>query len=445
MGRQRLFSVFDKNIFRLGVFFLPSAPFLSILLFLIILVTSFFKDKFEILKDKHNQIFVLSALLMIIISCINVLNFDQLIIEASHWDSISNSEGITILKTNRIDSITGLANWIPLFLCFFIFQKYLNTLEERKIIMQLFVAGSVPVLVSGFGQYWFNWHGPLTLLNGLIIWFQKPGEHLSGLFNNQNYTGCWLNIIWPFAIAIFLEKTKVFYKKGISAVFIISIALASFLTSSRNALGGLFLTLPILLSTSSFRLFLWLNFACLFVLIIFLLNILPENITNFSNNSLLERFNIFSQMDSEYSNPVDRRITIIGFALKMIINNPLLGYGAASFPIYFFLKNDVYKGHAHNLIIDLGFNYGLVVAILIFSNVFIICLKSFKKIFLSKVKDLSNNYFERSWWTSFFILLISQMVDVQYYDLRISIAFWLLLAGLKCIITDANQNIIYTN
>ena len=97
----------------------------------------------------------------------------------------------------------GLFNWIPLFFCFFSFQKYLNTIQERKIIMKIFVAGSVPVLVSGFGQYWFNWHGPLTLLNGLIIWFQKPSLYLSGLFSNQNYTGCWLNIVWPFAIAIF--------------------------------------------------------------------------------------------------------------------------------------------------------------------------------------------------------------------------------------------------
>ena len=90
--------------------------------------------------------------------------------------------------------------------------------------MKILVAGTVPVLISGFGQYFFNWHGELSIFNGLIIWFQKPNQHLSGLFSNQNYTGCWLNIVWPFVLAIFLEKTNIFYKKGVSIVFLLSIA-----------------------------------------------------------------------------------------------------------------------------------------------------------------------------------------------------------------------------
>ena len=35
------------------------------------------------------------------------------------------------------------------------------------------------------------------------------------------------------------------------------------------------------------------------------------------------------------------------------------------------------------------------------------------------------------------IFLISQLVDVQYFDGRISIIFWILLAGLKCIIDES--------
>ena len=197
------------------------------------------------------------------------------------------------------------------------------------------------------------------------------------------------------------------------------------------------MTLPILLSISSSRLLLFIIAICVLLLILFLLNLFSEG------------FNILSQINfEEYSNNVDKRSSIILFAAKMIFKNPILGYGAATFPIYYFLKTAAYKGHTHNLIIELTFNYGIIISILIFSNILKICFKSFNKIFLSKIEIYSNNYFERAWWTSFFILLISQMVDIQYYDLRISISFWILLSGLKCIIKEKrnlSHNMTYTN
>ena len=129
----------------------------------------------------------------------------------------------------------------------------------------------------------------------------------------------------------------------------------------------------------------------------------------------------------------------------MILKNPIFGYGASTFPFYYSLRHGVYKGHAHNLIIDLAFNYGLLIAILIFAAIFFISYQSFKRLFFINLNRLSIDYFERAWWTSFIILLFSQMFDVQYYDLRISIAFWLLLSGLKCMITEDNKNKTYTN
>jgi len=40
------------------------------------------------------------------------------------------------------------------------------------------------------------------------------------------------------------------------------------------------------------------------------------------------------------------------------------------------------------------------------------------------------------------IFLLSQLIDIQYFDGRISLVFWLLLAGLKCNI-DENKFIKY--
>ena len=103
------------------------------------------------------------------------------------------------------------------------------------------------------------------------------------------------------------------------------------------------------------------------------------------------------------------------------------------------MQNDIYIGHAHNLIIDLAFSYGFLVAFIIFINIFLLTYFSIKKTYFPKHSSKSLNiFFERSWCTSFVILLFSQMFDVQYFDLRISISFWILLAGMKSIIDEPN-------
>ena len=113
-------------------------------------------------------------------------------------------------------SLVGIFNWVPFFWLFWAFQTYLDSNKKRKSAALMLVAGTFPVLISGFGQYFFNWTGPMELFNGLIIWYQRPlGNHgLTGPFNNQNYAGAWLSLVWPFSIAFILDKTNKIIKKG---------------------------------------------------------------------------------------------------------------------------------------------------------------------------------------------------------------------------------------
>ena len=65
---------------------------------------------------------------------------------------------------------------------------------------------------------------------------------------------------------------------------------------------------------------------------------------------------------------------------------------------------------------------------IIISTLFLV---AFLKIFSIKSENNSNMIFEKAWVISIFLILISQMVDVQYFDGRISIVFWILLAGAR--------------
>ena len=123
-------------------------------------------------------------------------------------------------------------------------------------------------------------------------------------------------------------------------------------------------------------------------------------------------------------------------ALNNIISNPLFYLGSGSFPKIFISKTAVFKVHPHNLFLELMVSYGLPGSILIITPIAIISFLSFKKIFLDYDHKKSNSIFEKSWIISLIILLLSQMVDVQYFDGRISLFFWILLSGSRNIIRN---------
>ena len=121
----------------------------------------------------------------------------------------------------------------------------------------------------------------------------------------------------------------------------------------------------------------------------------------------------------------------------MIAKKPFVGLGAATFPIYYYAQYGIYMGHAHNLFLDYAFSFGIFVALIVFTNIFLLGYICFKKIYFPKVKkNLESFFYERAWFASFLVLLFSQMFDVQYFDLRISLSFWILLSGMKCIVSE---------
>ena len=106
-------------------------------------------------------------------------------------------------------------NWIPFFWVFWSSQYFLKNSQQREIISKFLVLGTIPVILTGIGQYFFEWHGPIRFLNGIVTWYQRPIDSVSGLtglFNHANYAGAWLIIIWPMFLASLLQKKLVGFK-----------------------------------------------------------------------------------------------------------------------------------------------------------------------------------------------------------------------------------------
>lgn len=334
----------------------------------------------------------------------------------------------------------GLVNWIPLFLCFFGFKKYLETLEQRLLAGKILIAGTVPVIVSCFGQYWFGWYGPLETLNGLIIWYQRPMgfpnyDGMTGLFNNPNYTGAWFCSILPISIVLAFKKRENFIKKYISKIFVILFFVSILLTLSRNAWLGMILSIPLIFKKKGIIFLISLIFILMLFYFFYKREIIPINLPEFNEKFFFN--NALSEFSFKNIPGRDTRLNIWFNTLSFIMERPFTGWGSNSLPILYENRIGTYIGHPHNIFLELAYSYGIPLALSISFPIIDIFIKSFRKLILN---NEFSNLFDRGWFCSFAICLLLQMNDLTYFDARISLSFWIFLSGLSNIIKDLAKN-----
>ena len=410
-------------LFYLALFLLPSAFVISTLLLIIVVGIANYKYPRKYFNEMVNISFLLAGVYMVISSIIHTTN-NQLI---SKYDLDISLTWI------------GLANWIPFFWCFWGFQPFLNSDKKRKIAGIILLSGTLPVIVTGIGQSLFGWYGPFEVFNGLVVWYQRPLEGitgLTGLFNNPNYAGIWLNIIWPFCLASLINSKKAFFEKIFIYFFTFSITLTTILTNSRSAWIGILIGSVIMVGKKHLN---FIGYIFIFLTVIISATIFPlfgSYIQNYFRNLIPD--SIWMEFtDFQYT-----RIEIWLSGLKTLFNHPIFGTGAGSFSDIFRYESGLWKGHAHNLPLELAISYGLPALIFVSIPIFLLLYKLVKNIFL--FKDNFVFYipiYDKAWIISFLILFISQMVDVQYFDGRVSIIGWLLLAGVKCLTEDINNKL----
>ena len=425
--KEKTLEDFGFIFFLLGIFFLPSTIAIGILFLLPALIITSFSGRKLFFKDYWNYPFLIFGLLIILSAIFQNYFF------ANNYDEIWDTKL----------SLIGLANWIPLIWVFWASQPYLDSKSKRKSFSIILVAGTFPVLITGLGQYFLNWHGPFETLYGLIIWYQRPIENpggLSGLFSSQNYAASWFNFVWPFCIALFIEKSNNLFKKTASLSFLISTGIAAFLTFSRNAWLGLFTSIPIVTGKRGVQFFLPL-ITIIILIIFFLYSPIFQGELQNSLRNLFPRKILLEFSDSGYEGLDVTRMEIYKSAFELIKKNPFFGIGAGSFTEIFLLNTKFWKGHSHNLLFELSISYGIPATTIFFITTINILYLSSKKIFINK-KIIDIPYIDRAFWTALFFFLISQLADVQYFDGKISLITWILIAGLKNIISEKDYRVI---
>ena len=138
----------------------------------------------------------------------------------------------------------------------------------------------------------------------------------------------------------------------------------------------------------------------------------------------------------EYANLDISRLGIWKYALNFISESPIFGHGSKSFTSLLLAESGIWKGHAHNLPLELMVNYGIPAALLILIPTTYLVIKAYLKLFFVKLNVNKSSILDRAWLISLTLLILMHLVDIQYFDGRISIAGWILLAGVKNLVLN---------
>jgi len=429
-------------LFDIGIFFLPSSLFIGGIFLILASIFGFIYKRPSLFKDRFNSSFFICGILILISTIVQYFIFQN-----DYKELISNNLTITKeIENYSWDptlSIYGLGNWIPQIYLFLSCQEFLNSPQKRKRFSIILIISNFPVLWSGFSQYYFGWYGPFETLNGLIVWFQRPilrDYGLTGLFNNANYAGSWLNLVWPFCIALVLERSQKLLKKSFSISILLATGLALFLTNSRNAWAGLIGAIPIVCGIENILVISILLVILIGILLYSFLPIFNSELQNIIRGLLPSNFIYKLSLINNSSYQISR-IGIYLKAINLLKLDPIFGIGAAAFSSIYAFSSIDWIAHPHNLPIELALSYGIPVSILLFGTIYFLLILTGKFLFISNIRQLKNNdYFDRALWASTFFFMFSQLTDIQYFDGKLSLIFWLFLAGLKNIFHEYKNN-----
>ena len=390
------------RLFQLGLFLLPSSVLLASLLLFPALVLGSVRREGSYWRDPWNWPLVLAGVWMLI-SCFRGYS------STLAW--------------------AGLANWLPFFWGFWGFQPYLAEAPARRRSALWLVAGTVPVLLTGLGQMWWGWQGPWHLLGGLVIWFVAPGGEpegrLSGLFDYANIAAAWLALVWPLLLAALVQPGLSRTRRLLVLVLAAALVSALVLTDSRNAWGALVLAAPLVLGPVSWPWLLPLLGLALLPVVLAVLPGVPSFLQLPSRAVVPEA--VWSRLsDSRYGAEralASTRLSQWGVALDLIRERPWLGWGAAAFSVLYPLRTGKWHGHSHNLPLELAVSHGVPVALVIVGLVLALLVVS--------LRCGRMTLFDRAWWAAVLILVVLHGTDMPFFDSRLNIAGWVLLAGLR--------------
>ena len=88
--------------------------------------------------------------------------------------------------------------------------------------------------------------------------------------------------------------------------------------------------------------------------------------------------------------------------------------------------------HTHNLFLEMAFNFGIPISLLLTSIAFYIFYKSLKASHSDNKKEGHQNL-NKAWISAGLVIFLIHLSDMTFYDGRVSMLICILFSGLRCI------------
>lgn len=368
----------------------------------------------------------------------------------------------SFLSPRPLDAFLGLGNFLPFFLIFTSLSYLIKTPSHLRQLAWRLVIPSVAVFLLGIGQLFLGWGVP-TIIDPIISAdfppFGDPVGRMSSVFMYANSLAFYFLMMFILGIGLSIDtyqqwKNKPSQQHRFSLIFlcftVLSNGLGLLLTYSRNAWGLAFLTCLVFALYLGWRSQRDLRSGALVAGFTVLASSIA--LASWGPSPIKERFRQFvpAYFWARFSDELyqDRpyallRTTQWKFALQMMLDRPLTGWGLRNFSPMYKAQMKLWLGHPHNLFLMFLAETGLIGTILFCSWVGWILIKGVRLLLaqtsLTSVKSHSGQLIFFTYLLAFAEAILFNCFDITVLDGKVNIFGWLILSAITGIVISSEN------
>ncbi|MBP0012587.1 MAG: O-antigen ligase family protein [Roseofilum sp. SBFL] len=330
------------------------------------------------------------------------------------------------------EAALGLAHFLPFILLLVSLGELIGTSGHLRRMATWVVFSSLPVAIIGLGQRFWGWSGPIRWLGIVIDWPLTAGGippgRISSIFGYANDLAAYLVVVSILALGLLLEKRpkKRWFWIGLGVTTVLD-GITLFLTHSRNAWAIAALAVLAYALYWGWRMLVAAVMAVCGLILWSAFGIDPSR----QWVRMVVPAYIWARLTDEMfpDRPLAQlRSTQWQFAIDLMHQRPLVGWGLRSFSPLYETQMNYWIGHPHNLPLMFLAEMGIPLTIWFFCLVTWILAKATH--LLSRLPHQTEGAILFSYLLAFAGISLFHLLDITLFDSRINFLGWWLLGSI---------------
>jgi O-antigen ligase len=358
---------------------------------------------------------------------------------------------IALLADSKKYSLPGLFNFLPFFIVFIAQSHILQTPAQLRRLAWMIVLPSTIIVLLGWGQIYSGWYfhwrfGSIDGSSGFILdWFVarhgEPEGRMSSLFYYANVLASYFVTTVALSLGLLIETYKAQRSRWqcwlLGAIALLNL-FGLFVTNSRNAWALALITIVVFATYIGWR---WVGAVVMTAVIAIAEAAYAPPPLNTWFRAIVPRLIWARINDDLYLNrPIaSLRTTQWEFAWSMIKQRPLTGWGLRNFTPLYQEKMNYFMGHPHNLPLMLSAEMGVPATLIFYALIGWVVYSGV--LLLRSTTDRSDRTIVFTYLVAFMACALFSLFDVTFFDARINLIQWLLLAGIWGVVLHRDRAI----